>query len=159
VVGIPVLHLNDPDHQFAWSIPDFRALLTGFFPRHTLRGMREPDSLEVQDERAFRFAVGTGYLADGDRKELVLPSPLRLHLGCGRNRLPGFLNVDIVPGPAVDLVADSQRLPLLAGSVHEIATFHMTRQSQLLSNRLRRPPLPRNIFFWGFFRGDLPAAN
>jgi ubiquinone/menaquinone biosynthesis C-methylase UbiE len=125
VVGIPVLHLNDPDHQFAWSIPDFRALLTGFFPRHTLRGMREPDSLEVQDERAFRFAVGTGYLADGDRKEPVLPSPLRLHLGCGRNRLPGFLNVDIVPGPAVDLVADSQRLPLLAGSVHEIATFHM----------------------------------
>jgi SAM-dependent methyltransferase len=31
---------------------------------------------------------------------------MKLHLGCGRTRLPEFINVDVVPGPAVDLVLD-----------------------------------------------------
>jgi predicted SAM-dependent methyltransferase len=35
----------------------------------------------------------------------------RLHLGCGRIRLPGYINVDIQPGAAVDKVADLRALP------------------------------------------------
>jgi len=34
----------------------------------------------------------------------------RLHLGCGTVRLPGFCNVDALPGPTVDVVADITRL-------------------------------------------------
>jgi predicted SAM-dependent methyltransferase len=34
----------------------------------------------------------------------------KLHLGCGKIRLPGFLNVDIQPGPAVDYVCDIRKL-------------------------------------------------
>lgn len=36
---------------------------------------------------------------------------IRLHLGCGRVRLPGYINVDIQDGPAVDRVADLHALP------------------------------------------------
>lgn len=31
---------------------------------------------------------------------------LRLDLGCGRRKRPGFVGVDLVPGPEVDVVAD-----------------------------------------------------
>jgi predicted SAM-dependent methyltransferase len=34
------------------------------------------------------------------------PQPLRLHLGCGRARMEGWVNVDIQPLPGVDRVAD-----------------------------------------------------
>jgi predicted SAM-dependent methyltransferase len=41
----------------------------------------------------------------------------RLHLGCGRIRLPDYINVDIQPGPAVDRVADLRALPWEDASV------------------------------------------
>ena len=34
----------------------------------------------------------------------------KLHLGCGKVRIPGYVNVDIQPGPAVDVVADVRKL-------------------------------------------------
>ena len=43
----------------------------------------------------------------------------RLHLGCGRNILPGWVNLDIQPGPGVDVVADLDQcdeIPLPFGS-------------------------------------------
>jgi len=35
---------------------------------------------------------------------------IKLHLGCGPKHLEGFINVDIVDGPAVDKVYDVKTL-------------------------------------------------
>ena len=125
VIGIPILHLNDPDHKIAWRVDDFRSLLFGFFPRYTIRGMREPDGVEVQDDRQWKFVVATAYLDGEARKEVKWQGPLRLHLGCGQRRLPEFVNIDILPSSAVDLLCDSRRLPFPAGSASRIETYHM----------------------------------
>ena len=125
VIGIPILHLNDPDHKIAWRVDDFRSLLFGFFPRCAIRGMREPDGVEVGDDQQWQFVVATGYLDGEDRKEVRWKGPLRLHLGCGQRRLPEFVNIDILPSPAVDLLCDSRRLPFSPGSASRIETYHM----------------------------------
>ncbi|MCX5855202.1 MAG: methyltransferase domain-containing protein, partial [Deltaproteobacteria bacterium] len=125
VIGIPIMHLNDPDHKIAWRVDDFRNLLFGFFPRFSIRGMREPDGIEVQEISKWNFVVGTGYLEKDDRKEILPLKPFALHLGCGQQRLKGFLNIDMIPSPAVDLLCDSRRLPLAAGTVSRIETYHM----------------------------------
>jgi predicted SAM-dependent methyltransferase/tetratricopeptide (TPR) repeat protein len=125
VIGIPILHLSDPDHKIAWRVEDFQNLLFGFFPRFSLRGMREPDGIEIQEMSKWNFVVGTGYMEQDDRKEVILPRPLALHLGCGRQHLEGFLNIDMVSSPAVDLLCDSRRLPFAAGAVARIETYHM----------------------------------
>lgn len=51
--------------------------------------------------------------------------PIRLHIGSGAQRLPGFLNVDLRPFPGVDLVADvTQGLELDDGSVEAVFAEH-----------------------------------
>ena len=41
----------------------------------------------------------------------------QIHLGCGKVRLPGFINIDIQPGPAVDLVGDIRNLDFEDSSI------------------------------------------
>jgi predicted SAM-dependent methyltransferase len=51
---------------------------------------------------------------------------LRLHLGCGRRSVPGWLNVDALAGTGVDLVLDiRRRLPFASGGAEFIYTEHM----------------------------------
>lgn len=125
VIGIPLMHLNDPDHKIAWRLDDFERLLFGFFPHYSIRGMREPDGIEMPSPDSWNFVVATGSLEPGNRKELTVTNPLKLHLGCGNVRLKGFVNIDMIASPAVDLLCDSRRLPFQAGSVARIETYHM----------------------------------
>jgi SAM-dependent methyltransferase len=54
----------------------------------------------------------------------------RLHLGCGRTILPGWINLDSFPLPGVDLVVDLDgcepgRIPLADDSVDEFLAAHL----------------------------------
>ena len=50
---------------------------------------------------------------------------IRLNLGCGRFRLPGFINVDQFGSVNPDLVSDALSLPCQPGSVSEIYAGHI----------------------------------
>ncbi len=57
---------------------------------------------------------------------LKFPSaPVRLHLGCGQLRLPGFFNVDCNFSSATDFVGDVASLPCPDNSVERIETYHV----------------------------------
>lgn len=47
-------------------------------------------------------------------------TPRKLHLGCGKKSIPGFINIDILEGPNVDLVADLRDLPIEKESIDQI---------------------------------------
>lgn len=55
---------------------------------------------------------------------------IRLNLGCGRNSIPGWVNIDIFPLPGVDFVADLEDchntpLPFQDDSVDEFLLSHV----------------------------------
>jgi len=52
-------------------------------------------------------------------------SALRYHLGCGDIRLPGWINVDARPGPAVDLVCDLSDVSSLQGGAEAVYACHV----------------------------------
>lgn len=55
-----------------------------------------------------------------------LPSPLKLHLGSGNVRIPGYLNVDLVPGQNIDFVDNVGILSLFeVGTVESIYACHV----------------------------------
>ena len=49
----------------------------------------------------------------------------RLNVGAGRNPLPGWTNLDIRPGPGIDLVADIQTDKITGGWYDEIRMVHV----------------------------------
>lgn len=71
--------------------------------------------------------------------------PSRLHLGCGRTILKGWLNVDSFPLDGVDIVADldhcdTKPLPIESNSVGEILASH------LLEHIARPLPLMQELY-------------
>lgn len=51
---------------------------------------------------------------------------MKLHLGCNTNRKEGWLNLDIMPGPGVDIVSSAHELPSIEdGVVDEILAEHL----------------------------------
>jgi SAM-dependent methyltransferase len=74
----------------------------------------------------------------------------RLHLGCGRSPLAGWINLDMLPGTGVDVVADLDRcsevpLPFEDNSVTEILGSHVLEhihQPLPLMQELHRVAVP-----------------
>lgn len=57
---------------------------------------------------------------------IIYPSPLKLHLGSGEIRIPGYLNVDLVPSSNIDLVDNVATLSrFLPESVESIYACHV----------------------------------
>jgi predicted SAM-dependent methyltransferase len=51
---------------------------------------------------------------------------MRLHLGCNDRHIDGFLNVDLLPGPGVDIVSSAHELlDIEDDSVNEILAEHL----------------------------------
>lgn len=50
---------------------------------------------------------------------------LRLHVGCGQRRLPGFINIDRNFSLATDYVGSADRLPCADRSVERIESYHV----------------------------------
>lgn len=48
---------------------------------------------------------------DKDSQKFPEDKGIRLNLGCGQARIPGFIGVDLVPGPAVDVICDLEIYP------------------------------------------------
>ena len=52
--------------------------------------------------------------------------PVKIDLGCGKRKVRGSIGVDIVPSPAVDVVADfSQGLPFRDNSADAVYAYHL----------------------------------
>ena len=68
--------------------------------------------------------VGDG-IVQGGATEPVVSSPIKLDLGCGKNKQPGFFGVDGIAFDGVDLVMDlRQPWPWADGSVDEVHCSH-----------------------------------
>jgi len=50
---------------------------------------------------------------------------IKLDLGCGKNKLPGFIGVDIRPDTDADIVCSALELPYKNASVDEINCSHL----------------------------------
>ena len=51
--------------------------------------------------------------------------PTKLHLGCGNERLDGYLNIDRTKSPATDIVYDIRKLPFRQGLFDAIESHHV----------------------------------
>jgi hypothetical protein len=50
---------------------------------------------------------------------------VRLHLGCGTQRLPGYVNIDCKKTPTTDLICDIRALPYGDNTVDTIESYHV----------------------------------
>jgi SAM-dependent methyltransferase len=50
---------------------------------------------------------------------------MRLNVGCGNRRLPGYTGVDAIQRPAADIVAPAHAIPLPDGCASEVLAVHL----------------------------------
>lgn len=54
-----------------------------------------------------------------------IETAVRLHLGCGNQRLPGYINIDCRKSECTDVVCDIRALPYADNSVDTIESYHV----------------------------------
>lgn len=50
---------------------------------------------------------------------------MKLNIGCGGKRIPGYTGIDAVQRPAVDIIANADNIPLDNGVAEEIMAIHL----------------------------------
>jgi predicted SAM-dependent methyltransferase len=55
----------------------------------------------------------------------VAGAPIKLHLGCGANPLPGWLNTDLMPSPTLDYLDCTRQFPFLDNVLAAIFCEHL----------------------------------
>jgi len=75
--------------------------------------------------------------------------PLRLHLGCGAQRISGYVNIDWRKTRATDIVCNILKIPYPDATVDVIETYHVIEH-------LPRHELPKALKEW--FRAMVPGA-
>lgn len=73
-----------------------------------------------------QYTIWTQYV----KEEVSQSLPVKLHLGCGRNILDGWINLDITDSDGVDVIADldncrNEMLPFLENSIDEFYASHL----------------------------------
>jgi predicted SAM-dependent methyltransferase len=48
---------------------------------------------------------------------VCMQKQIKLHLGAGKRIIPGYVNIDIMPGPGIDVLADLRSLPFKRATV------------------------------------------
>lgn len=66
---------------------------------------------------------------------------MRLHVGCGERRLPGYQHVDLRHLHGLDAVADLVHMPFGTDSVVEVYACHMLEH-------IKRPAVPALLWEW-----------
>lgn len=62
---------------------------------------------------------------DASEVDVVRGKELRLNIGCGPTKMPGFIGVDIIRTPAVSVQTPAWDLPYSPSTIAEIYTSHM----------------------------------
>jgi SAM-dependent methyltransferase len=66
------------------------------------------------------------------KKILASGKPLKIHLGCGKDHFPGYVNIDAYPDSKADLIMDSKNLELFPDNCAEvIESYHFFEHLQL----------------------------
>jgi hypothetical protein len=66
------------------------------------------------------------------KRILASGEPLKIHLGCGNDYLPGYINIDAYPESKADLIMDSKKLTLFPDNcVEVIESYHFFEHLQL----------------------------
>jgi predicted SAM-dependent methyltransferase len=74
----------------------------------------------------------------GKMQKQIINNVIRLNLGCGKHKTPGFVNIDLDPNVNPDMVFDlSKNLPYPKNSVHSIFASHILEHLHMnLSERV-----------------------
>jgi SAM-dependent methyltransferase len=87
-------------------------------------------------------------------------APLRLHLGCGRHAVPGWVNADLRAAPGVDLRIDIRRgLPLRDAAVDGIVAIHVLQDLSWLDIPPALGEMKRVLKPGGVLRLGLPDLD